>query len=438
MIFQSWGKNIVTHSKVLSLDSKNIPNNFKSDDTFYLVYGKGRSYGDVCLNDQNTLIQCTTNSPTETNYTLNLEQKKITCQAGVTLNTLLPELVRHSLFLPVTPGTSHVTLGGCIANDVHGKNHHQSGTFGHFVEDITLLRSSGEIYRCSETEHRDLFHATIGGLGLTGVILTATIKLDSITSPYLLSDAIKFRSFDEYKHINDSSHAAYRFTVAWVDISYFIKTGTLRGIYIRGNHDVEKEEEVTQCYKPFLTLAFDFPSCFSKPLLFDCANFFYYHAHRENKLKSKTHYNKFFYPLDGIGHWNKFYGKNGLYQLQCLIPAENLSPFLSSIRSILKTYKNTSFVTVLKTMGEKKSLGCIAFSRQGITLCMDFAADSWKCNNMMIDLYKVVFEHKGLINPTKDSFMTPQQFEPLWQNRELFYKYRDPKFTSDFAKRVGL
>ena len=230
--FRSWGNHPQTQHEVKPIYWSNYPYNFDSSKKSFLPFGKGRSYGDSCLNDEGILI------PTHyLNKFIYFDKINgiLKCESGTTLEEILNLIIPHGWFLPVTPGTKFITIGGAIANDVHGKNHHKAGTFGCHVNKFELLRSNNERILCSPEENTEWFNATIGGLGLTGIILWAEFKLQSIQSPFIDAENIKFKNFEEFFDIAENSDQDFEHTVAWIDcLSKGASLG--RGIFMRGNY----------------------------------------------------------------------------------------------------------------------------------------------------------------------------------------------------------
>lgn len=437
MKFYSWGLNQKTNSNQYNLDLHQLKP-LNSNPNSYLVRGQGRSYGDVCLNDKNNIIHLPLPKETQERYHFDPEHLVFTGHASMTINEVLPILVSKNCFLHVTPGTSFATLGGCVANDVHGKNHHKVGSFCHFVGTIKLMRSDGKILLCSRSENPELFHATMGGLGLTGIILYVSIIVKKIPSPFVEVHSIKFRSYSEFQEINEKQNKSNEFTVSWFDTSHFIKTGDFRGLHYSGNFCQLEHKFKLKRLTPFFNLPCRLPNIFSHTSILNFANTIYYLGHENEPYLEAVDYNKYFYPLDIIGNWNKFYGKHGFYQMQCLIPSFEIRLFLNEIRLLLKKYNSTSFVTVLKAMGDREGVGYISFAKKGMTLCMDFPGSNPHVKEMMKKLYDIVFKYDGRINPAKDSFMTKEQFEVLWKDKDKFIKNIDPLLSSNFSRRVGI
>ena len=294
------------HSSVFTL-SNDI---FSKSDKSFLAHGLGRSYGDVCLNENENIIDLRKQKKI---ININEVSGQLSVESGASIREVLNITIPKGWFLPVVPGTQNVTIGGAIANDIHGKNHHRSGSFGNFVESFSLLRSTGEIINCSETENKELFNATIGGLGLTGVIISSIINLKKIDSSFIDSEIKRFRSLDEYWELNNSNENKYEYTVCWVDC--LSKTATdLRGVYISGDHSkrktIKKNKKERNISFP-ITPPFSLVNNYSMKMI----NNVYYYGNKDKKI-SNQHYRSFFFPLDAIKSWNKAYGTKGFFQYQ--------------------------------------------------------------------------------------------------------------------------
>jgi len=359
------------------------------------------------------------------------------CESGVSLAEILMFSVPRGWFVPVTPGTKFVSLGGAIANDVHGKNHHVAGNFGKHITKFELLRSDGTRLICSETENREFFTSTIAGLGLTGLITWAEVKLKKITGPFIDQDSIKFSSLDEFFEISRSSDNGFEYTVAWLDC---VASGANfgRGIFMRGNHSNKSGAEKDAYRSAKLTVPIDFPSFALNNLTVTAFNYCYYNKQSRKEVSNTIHYNPFFYPLDSINNWNKIYGKEGFLQFQCVIPK---SDGISAIKKILNEIvlsKSASFLAVLKEFAAIESLGMLSFPRPGITLCLDFSFKGKETLKLFRKLHQIVFENGGAIYPAKDACMSREEFEQSYPRFFEFKKFIDPKFSSDFSRRVGL
>ena len=396
-----------------------------------IARGMGRSYGDSA--NANLILQ--------TNYldhliSFDAELGTLSCEAGVTLREILKLIVPKGWFLPVTPGTSFVTVGGAIASDVHGKNHHIAGTFCQHIKAITMLLGTGEIVTTSATDKPDLFHATCGGMGLTGVILNATIQLISIKSAFITQKTIKARSLEAaYEAFEANSHSTY--SVAWIDC---LATGKHlgRSVLMIGEHADNGGLNLT--IKEPLTVPMHTSAALLNSMtmrMFNCA---YYAKATDNKTQTIPLL-PYFYPLDAIGGWNKLYGKAGFVQYQFVLPKANgLSNMLSILTQISQSGQG-SFLAVLKQFGPANQ-NLLSFPMDGYTLALDF-----KMSTMTVPLlYKLddmVAEMGGRIYLTKDAVMQEMLFKTTYSNWGQFEAIRREygaigKFASAQSKRLGL
>lgn len=395
-----------------------------------LAYGNGRSYGDSCLAASNHIL-----TTRHLNRFISVDWSKgiIIAEAGVTLAEILNLAIPQGWFLPVTPGTRYVTLGGALANDVHGKNHHIRGTFGCHVKRFALRRSDcSETLICSKDKNYDLFTATIGGLGLTGIITWLELQLMPIKSSNITTTTIRFNSLNEFFNLADELDSQHEYSVAWIDC---LATGSSigRGVFIVGNHSTDGKLIVDHNQK--LRIPFTPPISVINRLSLPILNNYYFYKHKPEKTRKIIAYPPFFYPLDGIQEWNKLYGPKGFQQYQCVIPQQMA---ISAIHELLKTiakFKQGSFLAVLKRCGDIPSPGLLSFPLPGVSLALDFPQTS-RNQLLFSHLDAIVREAKGRLYPAKDAHMTAinfRQFYPAWEKIEAL---RDPVLLSHFWKRV--
>lgn len=400
-----------------------------------LPFGFGKSYGDSCLSEGGILLDVT-----PLNRFISFDEKKgiLRCEAGVSLAEILDVIVPRGWFLPVVPGTKFVSVGGAIANDIHGKNHHNAGTFGCHVTRFELVRSSGRHVVCSPRKNGDLFQATIGGLGLTGLILWAEFKLKSISNPFISQERIRFANLQEFFDISKQSDKEYEYTVAWIDcLAHGKNVG--RGIFILGNHDDSESNLFKQAKaKRNLRVPFDFPAICLNRYSMRAFNKLYYYSQFRKKIRKDVHYNPFFFPLDSIEEWNRIYGKRGFLQYQCLVPSDNEYKNIRQILTHCAGLGEGSFLAVLKKFGNILSPGLMSFPRAGTTLTLDFPFKGEKTLKLLEDLDEIVRNSGGAVYPAKDARMTPESFQVYFPNWKKFENYIDPKFRSRFWQRVTM
>ncbi len=429
---ESWGRYPRgIHKEMINVFWRDELHDFSRINGSVLPIGLLKSYGDSCLNFDNTLLNM---SGYHRLIDFNDEEGIITCEAGTTLSEILNFAVPRGWFLASTPGTKQITVGGAIANDVHGKNHHKGGTFGCHVLEFELVRTDGKSIICSQTQNSELFAATIGGLGLTGIITWARLKLQRCPSPFIVMESIKFDCIEEFFEINAESESRYDYTVSWIDTTAS-GANLGRGIYNRGNHanpeDFDLPKEVKD--KPPLPFPLDYP--FINNFSVNAFNVFYYNKQTHKKQKQVVHYNPFFYPLDAVNNWNRAYGKNGFLQYQFVVP---FGKDLSTIKQIMTIISNSglsSFLTVLKTFGNVKSPGIMSFPREGITMAVDFRISS-RTLEVLKECDKLVRNAGGVLYPAKDARMSREDFQTFYPQWIELAKYKDPKISSSFWRRV--
>lgn len=425
----SWGRFPKSKSRVLPLFwTSDIPAALRGAPAPILAHGLGRSYGDCCLNDGGTLL---TTPHLNRFLAFDPERGRLTCEAGVSLADVLEFSVPRGWFPPVTPGTKFVTLGGAVANDVHGKNHHRAGTFGSHVTRLGLARSDGTVRTCSPTDHADLFRTTIGGLGLTGLITWVEFDLRPIETPWIHAEFLVFRDLEEFLDTTLASDETHEYTVSWIDCSARGKK-LGRGIFIRGNHAVEPvTRHAPKSARP-RDIPCDAPSWLLNRFSINAFNRLYFHSHALKRGHQMVHCDPFFYPLDAIGHWNRLYGRHGFFQYQCVVPEK------SGIVSIIDATQRaglTSFLSVLKRFADRPSPGLLSFPRPGLTLTMDIPIT--RGVTQAVDrLDTLVSASGGAIYPAKDAFMSGPNFKRFFPDWKVLEQMRDRAFSSSFWRRV--
>lgn len=397
----------------------------------FLPIGMGKSYGDVALVTGETAI-----SSLALNRIMCWDAKTgvLECEAGVLLSDIQSIFVRQGWMLPVTPGTSWVTLGGAVANDVHGKDHHFSGTFGEHVLSLTLFRSSGEVLCCSPSSNAELFRATIGGLGLTGFITTVKIQLRSVAGPYFDTETIPYGNLTEFFALSEQTEAdAWQASVSWFDCSTS-KAG--RGSFTRGNPSPRKGAETSEPRGLGLSIPFTPPISLVNKISLDFFNASYFELQKRGAGKREVHYREFYYPLDGVGNWNRIYGPKGFFQYQSVIPMKDAAAATEEMLSVIKKSGQGSFLAVLKTFANREPAGLLSFARHGVTLALDFPNRGEKTERLFQALDEIVSEAGGTLNPSKDARMSRDLFQKGFPKLVDFAKHRDPNIVSDFARRV--
>jgi FAD/FMN-containing dehydrogenase len=357
------------------------------------------------------------------------ERGIVRAEAGLSVAELHEVIVPRGWFIPVSPGTQFVTLAGALANDIHGKNHHRSGTLGCHIRRFELLRSDGSRRECSPDENVELFRATIGGMGLTGLVSWVEIQLKRIPGPGLQLEQIRFHSFEEYLELELESSAGYEYSVAWIDC---LTSGSTRGLFQRANFS---EGEAPRRRPLRLGVPIEIPSFLLNTVTMKLFNSGIYHSQWRDRVSKRTHYVPFFYPLDSVMDWNRAYGKSGFYQYQFVVPTDAHEFFRDILKRIAASGQG-SFLVVLKKFGEIRSPGLMSFPRAGLTLALDFPNRGRATLDLLDDLDRVVLEAGGAVYPAKDGRMSPDSFQSYYPQWKEFSRYLDPNFSSSFWRRV--
>ncbi|MGH7517634.1 MAG: FAD-binding oxidoreductase [Gemmatimonadales bacterium] len=389
-----------------------------------LPFAYGRSYGDSCLNAGGALLDV---APLNRFIAFDEQRGVLRCEAGLTLAEILVLVVPRGWFLPVVPGTQQVSVGGALANDIHGKNHHRAGTFGAHVTRFELLRSSGERLLCSPSNHPVLFRATIGGLGLTGLILWAEIQLKRIPGAAIALERIRFRGLDEFFELC-AADRDFEYTVAWIDCLRR-REPLGRGVFMRGDH---ARTPRAPGHMSTVQLPFNPPRPMLSRLTMSAFNALYYWGQLAHTVRRTVRYEPFFFPLDAIGNWNRLYGPAGLVQYQCVVPDGVTRTVLEQVRRS----GEACYLAVLKKFGAIQSPGLLSFPRPGVTLAMDFTFRGEATLRLLERLDGIVAEAGGAVYPAKDVRMSGESFRTFFPQWEAFAVHVDPKFSSSFWRRV--
>jgi FAD/FMN-containing dehydrogenase len=396
-----------------------------------LAYGNGRSYGDSCLNDGGRLIIARS---LDRVLAFDRESGLVTCEAGVLLDDLLNLVVPAGWFPPVTPGTCFVTIAGALANDVHGKNHHRAGTFGRHVRALELVRSDGQRLTCAPDINPALFAATIGGMGLTGLITQVTLQLMPVASAEMMQETIHFAGLDAFFAIAAASDATHDYTVAWIDALAGGRNFG-RGVFFRANHAPASGEPPRQ---PGRRLPFPIKPPFPliNGLTLRAFNLLYRTAQPRSPAPRRIPYRPFFYPLDRVADWNRAYGPGGLRQFQCAIPMPAARQTVETMLRRTLAAGEASFLTVLKLFGDMPSPGMMSFPIAGATLTLDFPHRGARTETLLSELDAMAMAVGGRVNPYKDARMSPATFEASFPHWRDFAAHVDPGFSSSFWRRV--
>ena len=392
-----------------------------------LAFGQGRSYGDVCLNPGGLLWDTSA-----LNHFIAFDEAtgRLRCEAGVMLMEINRLLIPRGWMLPVTPGTQWVSVGGAIANDVHGKNHHQFGTFADHVVDFNLRRSDGELIHCCREETLNWFTATVGGVGLTGVIVDATLQLRRVHGGWLDVARESFTSLDDFFSLADSHQHQSEHTVAWFDC---LRATSPRGIFLRANPSQRNDplsvkRVVSMPFTPWFSLVNNWT--------IGCFNHAYYHHQKRCAAHETVDYESFLYPLDSIRHWNRMYGRRGFFQYQCVIPSHVRLEAIQAMLAAISQARGGSFLAVLKTFGARPAAGMLSFVQPGVTLALDFPNRGAVTQALMRRLDAIVLEARGRVYLAKDACMARELFYQGYPRFHEWLAYRDLGIESALFKRL--
>jgi len=398
----------------------------------FITRGNGRSYGDSSLSST-----CVSNI--QNNKILEFDDKTgvIRCESGILLSEIIEIFVPRGWFLKVTPGTKLVTVGGAIAGDVHGKNHHKDGCFSTSLIEIRLMLSDGSIVNCSQQKHKELFLATCGGMGLTGIILEATFSLKSILSQNIKQTTIKTKNlhqtFDAFEKYADATYS-----VAWIDC---LSKGDAIGRSLLMTGEFSDDGDLDYSSKKVVSIPFNFPSIVLNYFSVKLFNALYYFKAKQGVSHQNVGLDSFFFPLDSVGSWNRIYGRNGFVQYQFILPKKESLEGLTKILEKISDIGLGSFLAVLKLYG-KENENYLSFPMEGYSLALDFKIQKGLFN-FLKELDQIVLEYNGRIYLAKDSRVGKSVFEKGYPNIERFREFRKSqgmkeKFTSLQSERLGL
>ncbi len=405
--------------------------------------GLGRSYGDAALNRGRGVVL---SEGLGRSLSLDAETGIVRCGAATRLSDLLDACLPAGWCFPVTPGTQTISIGGAIAADVHGKNHHRSGSMSASLIEFRLLTADGRVLECSRDRHSELFWATVGGMGLTGFVLDARLQLRRVETAYMVVDYEQTRDLDAALERCLESDQDYDYGVAWIDcLSRGRSLG--RAVLMRANHARVSELPAALRATPLIAprrrsiaVPFTLPSGTLNPLTVTAFNAVYYHAHRTRR--SLLPCERYFYPLDWVRHWNRCYGRRGVLQYQFLLPPERARQGLIEVLEALSSSRRASFLAVLKSMGPASG-GLLSFPRPGYTLALDLPNTGPELHEALAGLDRIVLRHGGSIYLAKDACLGPGAFQEMYPALDRFRAIKaqvDPeqRFSSSLARRVGL
>jgi len=427
---QSWGRYPRATQQVIRLRDRSAP--LPALEGHALPRGNGRSYGDVCLDDGGTLLDA---RGLDRFIAFDPATGVLRCEGGMLLGTILDFCVPRGWFLPVVPGTRFVTVGGATANDVHGKNHHVAGSFGCHVLAFELLRSDGHRIICTNAENPDWYAATLGGLGLTGLVTWVELQLQRVPGGWFDTETLRFNRLADFFDLSVQSAHDHEYTVAWVDCT--ARGAALgRGVFSRGNHAMQP----TGAHAPHhvrLRMPCTPPFSLVNGASLRGFNALYFHRAPKAVLRASRHYLPWLFPLDHIQEWNRIYGPRGFLQYQCVLPPATAQDGSRELLERIAASGTGSFLAVLKHLGETPSRGLLSFPRPGTTLALDFANRGRHTFELLDRLDDVVAEAGGAVYPAKDARMSGEHFRQYFPAWRQFQAFIDPAFSSGFWRRVS-
>jgi len=432
MKIYGWGRYPAIDAKVLLPQTHKDCVNFLKSNEIVLPRGMGRSYGDSA--NSSTVIEST-----YLDHFIEFDETTgiLACEAGVSIREILQLIVPKGWFVPVTPGSSFVTIGGAIASDVHGKNHHLSGTFSEHLLSFDLMLGSGEIISVTKDNYPDLFRASCGGMGLTGIILSASFQLKPIKSSQIHQTTIKASCLEAVCEQFEANHAS-TYSVAWIDcLASGKRLG--RSLLMLGEHAQDGTLELGK--KKSLNMPIDMPSSILNHYSIKAFNSLYYHRIFSKTKTELVSFEPYFYPLDAIGNWNRLYGKAGFVQYQFVLPKAVGVKGMKKILEVIVSSGKGSFLAVLKAFGIANQ-NFLSFPIEGYTLALDFKMSEETVQFIKL-LDSMVVEMGGRIYLTKDALMTEASFKRTYPQWEQFEEVRTKygaigKFASSQSKRLGL
>lgn len=424
----NWGNFPVVEKNIKSEDSLSKIQDFVKNNNQIIARGNGRCYGDASLSD-NIL------STKRLNKFISFDRINgiLECESGVLISEILEVIIPQGYFLYVTPGTKFISVGGAIASDVHGKNHHSEGCFSEYLLEFDLLDEKNEILKCSKQENPEKFWATVGGMGLTGIILSAKFKLKNIETTFIRQESLKAENLDEIFELFENSES-WTYNVAWIDC---LQKGNNigRSILLRGEHVLRHEISEKNGENPLKIVSkiqpkipFFFPDFILNSFTVKIFNWLYYAKQNRKEVKQIVDYETFFYPLDFVQDWNKIYGKKGFIQYQMVIPKEKGKEGMRKILETIAKSRNGSFLAVLKLFGKNNPQAYNSFPMEGYTLALDFKVND-NLKKLVGKLDQIVEDFGGRIYLTKDA-MSKSSLTGYLKNVE------NAKFVSLQHKRI--
>lgn len=424
----SWGRLSFSPHQVVPLHDRALVAQRLLGTAPGIAHGMARSYGDVCLNPNGVLWRTV---GLDRFIAFDPSTGRLRCEAGVLLRDIQELVVPQGWMLPVSPGTQMVSVGGAIANDVHGKNHHAVGSFGDHVRRLALQRTDGELIECGPDLRPEWLAATVGGVGMTGLIVWAELQLRPVKGPWLDTETIPFESLDRFFELSEQSERDWEYTVSWIDC---LAGEQGRGLFMRGNHAAT--DRVPPVPRHPRRVPLTPPISLINGLSLRAFNAAYFRMGKWRGGASQQHYQAFFYPLDNLLEWNRIYGPRGFFQYQCVVPFRNGADVTREMLREIARSGRGSFLAVLKTFGQRSALGMLSFPQPGVTLALDFANTGPEIERLFTRLDGLVAEAGGRLYLAKDARMPRVLFEAGYPRLQEFLSYRDPGMSSELSRRL--
>ncbi len=406
-----------------------------------IARGNGRAYGDSAIGEKNTL------NMKYFNHIISFNDKDgcLVVEAGVLLEDIIKTFLPKGWFPYVTPGSKYVTVGGMIAADVHGKNHHKDGSFKNYIEWIDVMDNEGKINRCSKDKNYELFEWTVGGMGLTGVIIRTSIKLKSIETCWIKQKILTSKNLDQTLEIFEKTMNS-TYSVAWLDCS--VKDKHIgRSLIMIGEHALINDLDSAKKIQPLklkrknkINIPFYLPSWFLNKWFIKIFNSIYYSLGNMVKKQKLVYWDNYFYPLDNLLGWNKIYGRKGFVQYQCVFPLNKSKDGLLKLIKEISDSKINPFLSVLKRFGKED--GKFSFPMEGLTIALDFPVND-KTFKLLDKLDKITLDNDGRIYLAKDSRIKKDIFQQTDSRIKDYVNFREKKnyrsfFSSSQSTRLGL
>ena len=419
-LFWSFIANGFSTFKVLK--NSNDIKNFKN----FSIHGNGRSYSHCCLNNNNSLL-----STRRLNKVILFNKKtgELVAEAGILMKEIHKQVNVHRWVVKITPGTQYVTLGGAIANDIHGKNYHTDGSFIQCVNFFKLTNSKGKHILCSRTENKELFYATFGGLGLTGLITEVSITLKKVPSLMMNVERVPFSNMSDFVKLSQRYENKFEYSVGWMDC---LSSNKGRGFILNSNF-IKSKKQVKSTNSKLNLKYFPKIPIFNR-ITIPIFNLLYYFINHFGTHKFIQPYTKNLYPLDGVLNWNRLYGSKGFVQYQCVIPIKNIRLFEKEFFNTLSKYNLASFLVVLKLFNNYKKSGILSFPKNGLSIAIDFR-NTKETPKLINSLHKITGELDGRSYLAKDLFIDRENFMIFYPQYKNFIKYMDAGISSNM-KRV--